>query len=167
MHAQTRAKQRLPAIAFACGGAFSFAGNVHHRPLGQNVQTLAISCQRLPSLLRFYFNTSHCAILCFACFVFLRALDTIKTPRGGTTWNGSHPHQCRTTRSKKFPKLALTQRATTSSQRARAGSGSGAENTKNARAGGRGSRPFRASRSVKETTSDPCGFEDPQGSLGQ
>ena len=42
--------------------------------LGQNVQTLAISCQRLPSLLRLYFNTSHCAILRFACCVFLQAM---------------------------------------------------------------------------------------------
>ena len=79
MHAQTRARQRLPWVAFACGGAFSFAGNAHHRPLGQNVQTLAISCQRLSSLLRLYYNTSHCAILHFACCVFLQAWGALKT----------------------------------------------------------------------------------------
>ena len=47
-------------------------------PLGQNVHTLTISCQRLPSLLRLYLNMSYCATICFAYYVFLNELDALK-----------------------------------------------------------------------------------------
>ena len=117
-----------------------------------------------PSLILQYITLRN-IMFCMLCL--FAGNEVYSRPLRGAAWNGSRPLRCRTTTSNELPKLVFKTHATTSSQRARAGYGSGAENTKNARAGWRGSRPFRASRSVKETTSDPCGSEDPQGSLGQ
>ena len=118
----TRASAARLRCALQASG-FSLA-SARVRPLGQNVQTLAISCQRLPSLLRLYLNKSHCAILRFVCCVFLLASAAIKTPRRGATWNRSRPHRCRTTRSKKLPKLVFKTHTTTGKPNARAGHGS-------------------------------------------
>ena len=167
MHAQTRARQRLLAIAFACGGAFSFAGNAHlgtPRTKCANIGRILPTSFFSPSL---YFNTSHCAILRFAFCVFLLRVRRVQNRCAARDGAGAVLIDAQKLPGKKLPKLAPEQHVTTGKSSARAGHGSGARNTKTARTKWRGLRRLRASRSWYETVSDPCGSEDPQGYLGQ